>query len=274
MTGTTPRARVSATRPGTPMIGPYSVHQMDDFYAALASGEIKPSGVMNCAQHLYVAQHCPPGASVVDVCCGRGLGLPLLYRYAPTIGAYLGLDISPANLSQAAELDAGLQTRCGPMFPVRLFQCDVAQSWPAETADADVVIYTAALEHLPRAQGAASLAHAAAALAADGVLYLSTPITPGRPPRLLQYGVHVYEWDADELRAVLVECGLRVADQIGLLAPDPATVAAGLVQRFGPGAGRWYARLRDTVPDAFLATVAAAALPELAAEVMFVCRRA
>ena len=43
------------TRPGTPMIGPYSTNQMDDFYAALHRGEAKASGLMNLMQHLIVA---------------------------------------------------------------------------------------------------------------------------------------------------------------------------------------------------------------------------
>src|SRR2546430_15942446 len=89
------------TRPGTPMIGPYSANQMDNFYAALAAGEVKPTGVMNLMQRLYIAQRCAPGARVVDVCCGRGLQLPGLYRYAAHIASYTGLDISPANLAEA-----------------------------------------------------------------------------------------------------------------------------------------------------------------------------
>src|SRR5215469_2542784 len=91
------------TRPGTPMIGQYSTNQMDDFYAALARGEAKPSGLMNLMQHLIVAERCMPGARVLDVCCGRGLALPLLYRYAAGIERYVGLDISAGNLGEARE---------------------------------------------------------------------------------------------------------------------------------------------------------------------------
>jgi SAM-dependent methyltransferase len=255
------------------MIGPYSINQMDDFYAAFASGEVKSSGVMNCAQHLYVTQRCQPGDRVVDVCCGGGLALPLLFRYAPRIAGYAGLDISAANLKQAAARARLARERWGEAFPVSLVECDVSAPWPLEASGADVIIYTASLEHLPRAAGAASLARAAAALAPDGTLYLSTPITPGAHPKLLQYGVHVYEWDAAELRDVLGDRGLAVAGEIGLLPPDSATVSAGLREAYGDAAADWYARLRETVPAAILDTVAAAALPRLAAEVMFVCRR-
>ena len=111
------------TRPGTPMMGPYSTNQMDDFYAALSRGEAKPSGLMNLLQHLIVAEQCAPNSRVLDVCCGRGLALPLLYRYAPKIGGYVGLDISAANLDEARERIQALRATYGDPFPVELVEC-------------------------------------------------------------------------------------------------------------------------------------------------------
>jgi SAM-dependent methyltransferase len=267
------REQVRVTRPGTPMIGPYSVNQMDDFYAALGSGQVKPTGIMNYIQRLFIAERCPPGTRVIDVCCGRGLQLPVLYRYAPHIASYLGLDIAEPHLDLArawvGELDQTVENR---LFIVEFAQCDVAGTWPQVAADADVVIYTSALEHLPRDAGAASLRHAAAALSPAGTLFLSTPNTPGDPPRLLQHGVHVYEWADDELRAVLADAGLAVLDAIGLLPPAPEVIAQVLAERYGSGAARWYARLAATIPEPFLATVSAAALGPAAAEILYVCR--
>jgi 2-polyprenyl-3-methyl-5-hydroxy-6-metoxy-1,4-benzoquinol methylase len=246
---------------------------MDDFYAAFGDGEFKASGVMNLTQHLYVTERCRPGDRVVDVCCGRGLALPLLCRYAPQIGSYIGLDISPTNLGEANAQAARASARWDTTFSVQLIETDVSQQWPTDASDAEVIIYTAALEHLPQAAGAASLAHAASALADDGLLYLSTPLTRGPVPKLLQYGVHVYEWDPDDLRTALTECGLIIVNEVGLLPPEPTVVLAGLRGRYGDAAADWYTRLRETLPAALLATVAAAALPELAGEAMFVCRR-
>jgi SAM-dependent methyltransferase len=267
------RPRVASTRPGTPMIGPYSINQMDDFYTAFGDGEFKASGVMNLAQHLYVTERCRPGDRVVDVCCGRGLALPLLCRYAPQIGVYVGLDISAANLAEADAQAARALARWDAKFPVQLLEADVSQPWPTEAVEAKVIIYTAALEHLPRAAGVMSLTQAASALADDGLLYLSTPLTRGPAPKLLQYGVHVYEWDPAELRTALADCGLAIVDEVGLLPPEPTAVIAGLRGRYGDAAAKWYGRLLETLPAALLAAAAAAALPEIAGEAMFVCRR-
>lgn len=258
------------TRPDTPMIGPYSVNQMDDFYAALAVGQVKPTGVMNYIQRMYVADRCRPGARVVDVCCGRGLQLPVLYRYRPNLGGYLGLDISADNLAEAQHRITDLDRRYGHTFSIDLVRCDVAEPWPT-TGTFDVAVYTSALEHLPREQGIASLRNTATALAPHGKLYLSTPNTAGPPPRKLQHRVHVYEWSDAELREILADLGLTVDVVVGLLPPEPTDLAAALARTYGPGAAIWYERLREAVPAAFLDTVSAATVPEVAVELLYVC---
>jgi SAM-dependent methyltransferase len=261
------------TRPGTPMIGPYSVNQMDDFYRALADGQVKPTGIMNYIQRLYIAERCLPGAAVVDVCCGRGLQLPVLYRYAPHIASYTGMDIAPGHLSEARGRADQLDRVYGNRpFAIEFAECDVSDPWPA-MPPANLMVYTSALEHLPRDRGAASLRRAASALAANGVLYLSTPNTLGESPRFLQHGVHVYEWSDAELRPVLEEAGLAIEDAVGLLPPSPHTTTTVLAARYGDGAAAWYARLAETVPEPFLAPVSAAALGDAAAEILYVCRR-
>lgn len=260
------------TRPGTPMMGPYSTNQMDDFYAALSRGEAKPSGLMNLLQHRIVAEQCAPDSRVLDVCCGRGLALPLLYRYAPKIGGYVGLDISAANLDEARERIQALRATYGDPFPVELVECDVAQPWPA-LPSFDIALYTSALEHLPFELGAASLRNTAAALAPGGMLYLSTPAAVGPPPRPLQYRVHVYEWSRDEVEQVTRGAGLVIEDVMGLLPPAPDVLAAALTGRYGEAAAAWYRDLAERVPKALLDAVSAVAVPDVATELLYVCRR-
>ncbi|WP_433358838.1 class I SAM-dependent methyltransferase [Streptosporangium sp. CA-115845] len=260
------------TRPETPMIGPYSINQMDDFYAALHRGEAKASGLMNLMQHLIAAERCAPGAKVLDVCCGRGLALPLLRRYTPQIERYVGLDISSDNVNEARERIAFLRETYGGLFPVELVECDVAEPWPQLPAF-DVALYTSALEHLPFELGARSLRSTAQALAPGGVLLLSTPQAFGPPPRPLQYRVHVYEWSRQEVEQVVGEAGLVVEDVMGLLPPEPDVVADELTERYGQGAADWYRDLAARVPGALLDTVSAVSVPKKATELLYVCRR-
>ncbi|MGH8902240.1 MAG: hypothetical protein ACRDYA_11300 [Egibacteraceae bacterium] len=158
----------------------------------------------------------------------------MLYRYAPHIRSYVGLDVAREHLEEAGKRIETLTGHYGRPFEVGLIECDVAEPWP-KLPRFEVAVYTSALEHLPREQGIASLRNTAAALAGGGRLYLSTPNTPGDPPRKLQYRVHVYEWHYDELSHVLAEAGLVVEAVIGLLPPPPQELAAALGHVFGCG---------------------------------------
>jgi SAM-dependent methyltransferase len=245
---------------------------MDDFYDAMASGQVKPTGIMNYVQHLYVALRVAPGSRLADVCCGRGLQLPVLYRYATHIMSYTGLDIAAANLDEARRRISELDARYGSRpFDLELIECDVAESWPHRPAY-DSAVYTSALEHLPRELGVASLRNTAAALKPGGILYLSTPNTLGSPPRKLQHRVHVYEWHQDELSGVLEDAGFSVEETIGLLPPESGLGEA-LAATFGAGAAGWHERLREIIPAPFLDTIAAAAVPDVATELLYVCVR-
>jgi SAM-dependent methyltransferase len=260
------------TREGTPMVGVYSANQMDDFYAALATGEVKATGIMNYLQRLLITDRCRPGDRVVDVCCGRGLQLPVLYRYRPDLAGYVGLDISADNLAEAADRQAALDALRAREFSIDFVECDVSDPWP-DLGAFDVAVYTSALEHLPRELGVASLRHTAAALAPTGRLYLSTPNTPGPPPRKLQHRVHVYEWSHEELIGVLDEVGLVVEHTVGILAPPAETVEAAIAAKFGPQAVAFYRRMREFAPDPLLGPVVSTALGEDAIETLYVCSR-
>lgn len=266
-TGGAPLDEAYRTRPGTPMVGPYSTAQMDDFYGALARGEVKPTGVMNLLQRLYVAQRCRTGDRMVDVCCGRGLQLPVLARYRPDLGGYTGLDVSAENLAEARGRAGGLP------FPVELVEADVARPWPIE-GRFEVAVYTSALEHLPRAEGAASLRRVADALVEGGRLFLSTPNTPGPPPRRLQHRVHVYEWSHEELFDALLEAGLAVDEVVGILPPpDPATTLTAVAERYGSGGVEMYRELERHAPAVLLGPVVSTALDDAASEVLYACTK-
>ncbi|WP_197519571.1 class I SAM-dependent methyltransferase [Pseudonocardia sp. HH130630-07] len=256
----------SRTRPGTPMTGPYSTAQMDDFYAALGAGQVKTTGVMNLMQHLLVAERCRPGDDLVDVCCGRGLALPLLRRYCPGLGSYTGIDISDTNLDEASH------GRDCAEFPVVFHQADVAAEWPV-TGPFDVAVYTSALEHLPYERGLASLRRTADALADGGRIFLSTPNTPGPAPRPLQHRVHVYEWSHEEVVAGLRDAGFDIdrLEVIGLLPPDTPVMRGALRARYGVGAALLYDQMLQRCPSALLDPVISTGLGEAAGEVLYVC---
>ena len=135
-------------------------------------------------------------------------------------------------------------------------------------------MYTSALEHLPREEGTASLYRVADALIDGGRLFLSTPNTPGLPPRRLQHRVHVYEWSHQELFDVLLEVGFAVDEVVGILPPpDPATTLSAVAERYGPGAVEMYRELERHAPAALLGPIVSTALDDAASEVLYACTK-
>lgn len=248
----------------------YSRAQMDHFYQAFAAGNIKPTSVMNYLQHLVIAEQCHPGDWVLDVCCGRALQIPILKHLVPTLGGYIGIDIAQDHLDEATELllagDGHL-----PAFPCTLLQGDVTTDLMLLDRRFDVVVYTSALEHMEKDAGIASLAQVAHVLSPQGRFFLSTPRTAGRPPRRLQHRVHVYEWDREELEEEMQRLGFTILGCYGLLSPDPVIFSAALYKRFGPGAVAWFKAMQTFLPLPFLNPLCAAALPEVATELFYVC---
>ncbi len=253
-------------------ISPYSLAQMDNFYQAFATGSIKPTSVMNYLQHLFIAERCEPGNWVLDVCCGRGLQVPLLKQVVPALGGYVGIDISQEHLQEAGGFIRYGDGRLPP-FPCELIHGDVTSELVRLNRLFDIVIYTSALEHMEKDAGIASLQQIFCVLHPQGTFYLSTPQTPGSAPKKLQHRVHIYEWEREELEAELTRIGFIVTACYGLLSPENVLVAAALHDRFGPGAVSWFEELQHIIPMPFLGPVCAAALPEIATELFYVCRR-
>jgi ubiquinone/menaquinone biosynthesis C-methylase UbiE len=250
----------------------YSLAQMDNFYAAFAAGHIKPTSVMNYLQHLFIAERCRPGDWVLDVCCGRALQVPILRHLASSLGGYVGVDISQEHLEEAQVV---LRYGDGnpPPFPCEFFLGDATCDLTRLNRLFHVVIYTSALEHMEKAAGIASLRQVAQVLHPEGTFYLSTPRTAGPPPRTLQHRVHIYEWDKEELEEELARLGFRVLTCAGLLPPEPALLVAALQERFGPGAVSWFEQMQQLIPHPFFSSLCAVALPEIATELLYVCRR-
>jgi SAM-dependent methyltransferase len=240
---------------------------MDNFYRALSSGQVKASGVMNYIQHLYIAQRCA-GCEVLDLCCGRGLALPALSRVSPPITSYLGIDISQRNLEEGSVWLKEVFPE-GIPFPVTFLNGDVSQLPTSRSFQR--IIYTSAIEHMPKQDGLNSLLYSYNALAAKGLFFLSTPLTP--KSHALQYKVHVYEWAQQELELALSTTGFSIIEAIGLLPKVEDEIAAGIEDTYGDGAKNWYQRLRALIPHQFLDTIISSCFPQHSKEVLYVCTK-
>jgi 2-polyprenyl-3-methyl-5-hydroxy-6-metoxy-1,4-benzoquinol methylase len=148
------------------------------------------------ARHLVAYLHARElarGRDVLDAGCGEGFGTVLL---AETARSVLGIDYAaaPVAVASAAYGTANLTFR---QLDVRAL-ADLGQRF-------DLIVNFQVIEHLT--DPAPFLAGVRAALAADGLLMITTP---NRLMSVSENPVHVHEYTADELRELLAPLFSRV----------------------------------------------------------------
>jgi ubiquinone/menaquinone biosynthesis C-methylase UbiE len=74
-----------------------TTHQMRNFYQQLGDGYYTHLDIMNYIQHATAVRMARSGDHILDMCCGRGLLLPLLRYYKKEISTYTGVDVQKSN---------------------------------------------------------------------------------------------------------------------------------------------------------------------------------
>ena len=256
-----------------------TTYQMRNFYQQMADGFFSNLDIMNYMQHQAILKYMGKGDHVLDMCCGRGLMLPLIRWYKRNIASYTGVDISKANM-RAIERRSGIKdiSNKPDYYP---FEINLVESNVATMSDKlpdnhfDLVIYTSSIKHMQRDAGAQSLREALKVLKPGGTLFISCPNTPEKKdPYETQYAAHLYEWDLDELTQELQKASFEIQKTIGLVMKKRP-----MDQFFGPNGvapEEWktmYKMYEDYMPTAWLCAFMAIPFPEHADEVALVCTK-
>jgi SAM-dependent methyltransferase len=250
-----------------------TTYQMRNFYKDLATGWVDPLQVMNYLQHHTIATQVR--GWVLDVCCGRGLLLPLLRYYGKQVKGYVGVDIEPRNATFLSRrvtddkplLELGETLASYYAFPVRFVESAVSTMHHVPSLHGQrfqSIVYTSSIEHMQKREGELSLV-ACRALAVPGArLWLTCPNTPPeRDGYETRYRAHIYEWKLDELQTALQAAHWQVLETWG--------VSIGLTKLKAlmteHGLGSQYAHIRARVAGPWLAPVLAALYPAHSDEV-------
>lgn len=275
-----------------------TTYQMRNFYRQLQDGFFSRLDVFNYASHHQIAKWAQAAkGDVLDVCCGRGLLLPLLRYHAKDIRSYTGLDIAPSNATwlmkrvtdgkplvelqgareRASSTDEGARAAYYP-WPTYFVEGNVARAdeLVREQRDAsergfDFIVYTASIEHMHPDDGRASL-RALRNLAREGAeLVLTCPNTPEDQDGYdTKYRAHVYEWKLSELREALTDAGWHVAD-VWSVDASISTVQE-WADTLPTGFGADVRRIRKYVPQEWIGPALAPLVPpELSDEVGLRC---
>lgn len=197
-----------------------TTYQMRNFYRQFADGFFSILDVMNYIQHHQVVKLAKPHTRILDLCCGRGLLLPMLRYYAKDITSYMGVDIEPKNAIFTEQIVTNNRPLPDDYYPfdVSFIHSNVGDLSQLYNERFDLIVYTSSIEHMHPAAGKQSLVEARKIITPSGLMFLTCPNTPeDRDGYNTQYKAHVYEWKLSELEQALHNTGWQVKAKWGLL---------------------------------------------------------
>lgn len=248
-----------------------TTYQMRNYYRQLGDGFFSTLDIMNYIQHHQITKWCKKGNHILDVCCGRGLMLPLLRYNNKNIGSYTGVDIEPKNaifthkrVTNGKQIDKNYYP-----FPVDFIHSNVAKMSTKTNKLFDVIIYTSAIEHMHKEMGQQSLYECRKLSTPKAVMVLTCPNTPeGQNGYDTQYRAHVYEWKRSELTTGLKQAGFEIITEFGL------TINKKILEQECEKLGLLplVKRLSQFVPNEWLVPVFAPMFPKQSKEIGFICK--
>lgn len=252
-----------------------TTYQMRNFYRQLNDGFFTDLDVMNYIQHLAVVRMMKKNDVVLDVCCGRGLLLPLIRYHSKEIKKYIGVDIELKNIeSKTKNICNGKTIDPKIHFP---FETEWIISNVADMASKiknkiDLIIYTSAIEHMHKTHGEQSLAECSKVIKKNGLMFLSCPNTPeNRNGFDVQYKAHVYEWKISELRSTLLKNGFKINKMLGLT--GSINEFKKIMDKFPRPIKEYFEVMIEYIPNEFLKPYLYLTLPKLSKEVLLICEK-
>lgn len=254
-----------------------TTYQMRNFFTQLADGFFSSLDVMNYIQHHAAVRRMKKGWRVLDVCCGRGLLLPLIRYHRPDVAEYVGVDISQANINEQLRRSGNKKIEDAHSyypFTLKHVVCSVEDMVNhLEPASFDFIVYTSSIEHMQRDAGYKSLENCFTLLKPGHSMFLSCPNTPDKEnPYDTQYAAHVYEWGLSELKTAVKEVGFTIDEEYGLVAK---------VKEFEQWIERQtdiriksqYQALKQYMPTQWLMAFMPILYPEAASEILLICSK-
>jgi len=249
-----------------------TTYQMRNFYRQFGDGFFSVLDVMNYIQHQQIVRWCKKGNHILDVCCGRGLLLPLLRYERKNIASYTGVDIEPKNATWQAKRVTDGKPIPKDYYP---FKTSFVHSNVAEMADKllprkfDVIVYTSAIEHMQKETGQQSLIECRKVSKPGTILFVTCPNTPEDQDGYdCQYAAHIYEWKRSELLTGLQVAGFEVITEWGLLIDRQTLEDYGERMGIKPILDR----IQKFIPSEWLLPVFAPLFPEQSKEIGFICK--
>jgi len=242
---------------------------MRNFYQQFKDGFFTVLDVMNYIQHHQVVRMIRIADNVLDMCCGRGLLLPMLRYYKTMISSYTGIDIKKSNaVFRTKRVTDGKPAHAGYYpFPVHFVEGSVGEMASLLPNNFfEFIVYTSSIEHMHHDVGLQSLVEARTVAKKGATMFLSCPNTPEEQDGYdTQYAAHVYEWKKSEVVAGLEETGWKLEDCYGLLMN-----VTDIAKNLPPEMRAVFNEQRKYIPSEWLAPIWATMFPDDAKELAYI----
>lgn len=254
-----------------------TTYQMRNFYAQFADGFFSSLDVMNYIQHHAAVLKMKKGWRVLDVCCGRGLLLPMIRYYKPQISEYVGIDISQNNLNEQLRR-SGIKKidDAEEYYPFKITHIhesieDLLKY--IEPNSFDFIVYTSSIEHMQPSAGLKSLYNCFEALKQGHEMFFSCPNTNDKRDSYdTQYAAHVYEWGIKELEGAMKEVGFKIIKQFGLVS-KVREFEFWLKKSDKEELKVQYSLLKEYLPTTWLMPYISILYPEAASEILMIVEK-
>jgi len=250
-----------------------TTYQMRNFYRQFGDGFFSVLDIMNYIQHQTVVRMAKEEDRVLDMCCGRGLLLPMLRYERKGIESYTGVDIQASNASYRKSRVTDNKPITKGYYPFKVYFVNHNVASMSEILPKDYftfIVYTSSIEHMQPSDGRQSLFEARSVAQKGCRLFLSCPNTPeDQDGYEAQYAAHVYEWKASEIITTLKDSGWKLEDMYGLLI-DGNVLKSKLKNPEHKRLQEAYLRQLQFIPREWLIPMYAALFPEDAKELAFV----
>lgn len=253
-----------------------TTYQMRNFFAQMKDGFFSSLDVMNYIQHHSAVLRMKKGHRVLDVCCGRGLILPLLRYYRSDIKEYVGIDISERNIKEQLRR-SGVKPIDSPKeyYPFKLTHVigsveDMDKFFKPNSFD--FILYTSSIEHMQPKAGYRSLKHCYDILKPGQEMFLSCPNTSDKQnPYDTQYAAHVYEWGINELKEAVQKVGFEIEKEYGLVAKTREFEK--WLESQDDSIRDQYFKLKEYLPNQWLMSFFPILYPEASSEILLILRK-
>jgi|TARA_R100001530_G_C4301043_1_gene150478 2-polyprenyl-3-methyl-5-hydroxy-6-metoxy-1,4-benzoquinol methylase len=251
-----------------------TTYQMRNFYNQFRDGFFTALDVMNYIQHYKAVQMMKKNDVVLDVCCGRGLLLPMM-RYYSKVKKYIGVDIKKQNIKadhknicNNKDIDKNVHYQ----FETEWIISNVAEMSKHIQEQVDFIIYTSSIEHMHKIHGEKSLTECGKLLKTGGKMFLSCPNTPeDQDGYKVRYKAHVYEWKLSELRQELTKNNFTILDEYGLTGSKRDF--GKIIENESPKVQKFMKPILEYMPTAFITSFCYLPYPKEATEVLLVVEK-